>query len=139
MTRREAREQAFCILFERSFQNETIDEILHAAQEARDLIPSEYAETVALGVEEHQEEIDELISGKLKGWSLKRLSKVTVSLLRLSVYEMLYVEDVPNGASINEAVELAKKYGGKDDPAYVNGVLGAVASELSEQQTEEQP
>ena len=139
MTRREAREQAFCILFERSFQNETIDEILHAAQEARDLIPSEYAETVALGVEEHQEEIDGLISGKLKGWSLKRLSKVTVSLLRLSVYEMLYVEDVPNGVSINEAVELAKKYGGKDDPAYVNGVLGAVASELSEQQTEEQP
>ena len=139
MTRREAREQAFCILFERSFQNETIDEILHAAQEARDLIPSEYAETVALGVEEHQEEIDELISGKLKGWSLKRLSKVTVSLLRLSVYEMLYVEDVPSGVSINEAVELAKKYGGKDDPAYVNGVLGAVASELSEQQTEEQP
>lgn len=139
MTRREAREQAFCILFERSFQNETIDEILHAAQEARDLIPSEYAETVALGVEEHQEEIDELISGKLKGWSLKRLSKVTVSLLRLSVYEMLYVEDVPSGVSINEAVELAKIYGGKDDPAYVNGVLGAVASELSEQQTEEQP
>ena len=139
MTRREAREQAFCILFERSFQNETMDEILHAAQEARDLILSEYAENVAFGVEEHQAEIDELISGKLKGWSLARLSKVTASLLRLSVYEMLYVDDVPVGASINEAVELAKTYGGKDDPAYLNGVLGAIASELTEQRTEEQP
>lgn len=132
MTRREAREQAFCILFERSFQNETIDEILHAAAEARDLIPSEFAQEVAFGVEEHQEEIDGIITEKLKGWSLQRLSKVAVSLLRLSVYEMLYVEDVPTGVSINEAVELAKKYGGKDDPAYINGVLGTVGRELEE-------
>lgn len=132
MTRREAREQAFCILFERSFQNETIDEILHAATEARDLIPSEFAQEVAFGVEEHQDRIDGIITEKLKGWSLQRLSKVAVSLLRLSVYEMLYVEDVPTGVSINEAVELAKKYGGKDDPAYINGVLGAVGRELEE-------
>lgn len=139
MTRREAREQAFCILFEQAFNNGTVDEILHAATEARDLIPDAFAQEIAFGVEEHQSEVDGLIAGKIRGWSLKRLSKVSLSLLRLSVYEMLYVEDVPAGVSINEAVELAKKYGGKDDPAYINGVLGSVQRELDAAKAEEKP
>lgn len=130
MRRREAREQAFCILFERAVTGESVDEILHAATEARDLIPAEFAEQLALGVTEHQEELDEIITKNLKGWSLQRLSKVAATLLRISVYEILYCEDVPSGVSINEAVELAKLYGGKDDPAYINGVLGGVQKQL---------
>lgn len=136
MTRREAREQAFCILFEQAVTGESVDEILHAATEARDLIPAEFAEQVALGVVEHRSELDEIITAHLKGWALSRLSKVAVTLLRISVYEMRYVEDVPAGVSINEAVELAKLYGGKDDPAYINGVLGSVQKQL-EQPVEE--
>lgn len=127
MTRREAREQAFCLLFEQAVSGEAMNDILHAAAEARDLIPDPFAEEVALGVEEQAEKIDQVISGNIRGWSLRRLSKVALALLRLSVYEMLFQEGIPASVSINEAVELAKTYGGKDDAPYINGVLASVA------------
>lgn len=126
ISRREAREQAFCVLFEQAVTGESVDEILHAAAEARDLVPAAFAEEVVLGVEEHRERIDEVITGNIRGWSFSRLSKVALALLRLSVYEILFDEGVPDSVSINEAVELAKKYGGQDDAPYVNGVLSSV-------------
>ena len=127
MTRREAREQAFCLLFEQAVGGEKIDDILHAATEARDLIPSPFAEELALGAEEKAEELDRVIGENIRGWSLRRLSKVTLSLLRLSVYELLFQPGTPASVAINEAVELAKTYGGKDDAPYINGVLASVA------------
>ncbi len=126
MTRREAREQAFCILFEQAVTEEKIDEILHAATEARDLIPDDFAEAAAFGVEEHLEEIDGVIGEHIRGWNIRRLSKVTLALLRLAVYEILFDDAIPESVSINEAVELAKKYGGRDDAPYINGVLASV-------------
>lgn len=126
MTRREAREQAFCILFEQAVTGNAVDEILHAAQEARDFVPNSFAEAEALGAEERREEIDEVIGENIRGWSIQRLSKVTLSVLRLAVYEILFDPAIPAGVSINEAVELAKKYGGEDDAPYVNGVLASV-------------
>ncbi len=127
MTRREAREQAFCLLFEQAVGGEKMNDILHAATEARDLIPDPFAEEIALGVEEQAEKIDQVISENIRGWNLRRLSKVSLSLLRLSVYEMLFQSGIPASVSINEAVELAKTYGGKDDAPYINGVLASVA------------
>ena len=127
MTRREAREQAFCILFEQAVGGENMHDILHDASEARDFIPNSFAEAVAFGVEEHQQEIDEIIGGNIRGWNIRRLSKVTLALLRLAVYEMLFDDSIPASVSINEAVELAKTYGGKDDAPYLNGVLASVA------------
>lgn len=127
MTRREAREQAFCLLFEQAAGGESMNDILHAATEARDLIPDPFAEEVALGAERQGEKIDKVISENIRGWSLRRLSKVTLALLRLSVYELLFAQDIPASVSINEAVELAKTYGGKDDAPYINGVLASVA------------
>ncbi len=126
MTRREAREQAFCVLFEQAVTGESVDDILHAASEARDFIPNSFAEGEAFGVEEHRDEIDGLIAQNIRGWNIRRLSKVTLALLRLSIYEILYDSSIPDGVSINEAVELAKKYGGKDDAPYINGVLSSV-------------
>lgn len=127
MKRSEAREQAFCVLFEQAVSGETVDEILHTAAEARDFVPNSFAESEAFGVEEHKEEIDNAISEFIRGWSLTRLSKVTVSVLRLAAYEIMFDKSIPGGVSINEAVELAKQYGGKDDAQYVNGVLGSLA------------
>jgi len=127
MTRREAREQAFCLLFEQAVGGESMNDILHAAAEARDLIPDPFAEEIALGAEEQTEKIDQVISRNIRGWNLRRLSKVTLALLRLSVYELLFQPETPASVSINEAVELAKTYGGKDDAPYINGVLASVA------------
>lgn len=126
MKRKEAREQAFCILFEHAVTGETMDEILHAAAEARDFIPNSFAEEEAFGVEENLEQIDSVISNNIRGWNMQRISKVTLALLRLSVYEILFNDTIPAGVSANEAVELAKKYGGKDDAPYINGVLSSV-------------
>lgn len=126
MKRKEAREQAFCILFEHAVTGETMDEILHAAAEARDFIPNSFAEEEAFGVEENLEQIDSIISKNIRGWNMQRISKVTLALLRLSVYEILFDNTIPAGVSANEAVELAKKYGGKDDAPYINGVLSSV-------------
>ena len=130
MTRREAREQAFILVFEQALREEPMDEILHDAAEARDLIPSAFAEQEALGVEAHREEIDSTITENIRGWSLRRLSKVALALLRLAVYEMRWEENIPVSVTINEAVELTKKFGGNEDYQFVNGLLGSVVREL---------
>ena len=79
---------------------------------------------------ENIEQIDELIDKNLVGWSAKRISKVSRAIMRLSVCEMLYSEDLPVGVIINEAVEISKKYATNEDASDVNGVLGAVAKVL---------
>ena len=94
------------------------------------MVPSAFAEQEALGVEAHREEIDSVIEQHIRGWSLRRLSKVALALLRLAVYEMKWEDSIPTSVSINEAVELAKTYGGKDDAPYINGVLASVAKTL---------
>ena len=129
MTRREAREQAFILVFEQAVRGEDMNSILHDAAEARDLVPSAFGEREALGVEEHREEIDQVIEKHIRGWSLRRLSKVALALLRLAVYEMMWEQSIPYSVSINEAVELAKTYGGDEDYQFVNGLLGSVARE----------
>ena len=78
--------------------------------------------------EEHTEEIDEFVSRYSKDWMIDRIARVDLSILRVAIYEMLYrKEDVPTGAAINEAVELAKRYGGERSYAFVNGILGSVS------------
>ena len=91
-----------------------------------------YIVSVVTGVAEHLEELDNTIRDNAKGWSFKRLSRITVALLRLAIYEMRYVEDVPTGAAINEAVELAKVYDSSEAAAFINGVLGAVSRAAAE-------
>ncbi|MBQ7219062.1 MAG: transcription antitermination factor NusB [Ruminococcus sp.] len=125
------REQAFFLCFEMLFSDTDVDELADNAGDARDEFLSDYALDCAKGVFEHREEIDAMISKNLKaGWKISRISKVSLALLRLAVYEMLYRDDVPVSVSINEAVELSKKYTVKDDTSFINGVLGAVAKSL---------
>ncbi len=127
ITRREAREQAFALVFEMIFNDAPVDELIQGAAQCRDITIDPYAVEAAAAVREHQEELDAVIDRFSSKWKVGRLPKVTVSILRLAICEMDYIEGVPVGAVINEAVELAKKYGGDEDPAYVNGVLGGYA------------
>lgn len=127
MTRREARELAFVLLFEKSFTDAPVREILMDAGEARDVESDEFALSLAEGTESRLKPIDEIISAHSHKWSKGRISRVALSVMRLAVYEMQYREDIPVSVSINEAVELAKKYGGDEDSAFINGVLGGIS------------
>lgn len=130
MTRHESRQEAFCLLFEKTFTDQSIDDIIEGATETRDLQVSEFTLMLAKGTEEHLPQLDALIESKLKNWKLSRISKVSLSILRMAAFELQYVPDVPMSVTINEAVELAKQYASEDDYAFVNGVLGAIAKEL---------
>lgn len=128
MTRREAREQAFIVLFEKIFDcDATISEIVAIAKEADLIKINSFAEGILSAVEEHSAEIDEIIEANSQDWTLARLPKVTLAVLRLAAAEIKYIDDVPDGVAVNEAVELAKKYGTNEDASFVNGVLGAIA------------
>lgn len=130
MNRRKAREQAFVLIFERSINHDSTREIVDAAETSEDVRIEEFAEKTASGAEENETKLDGIIQKYIRGWAMNRLSKVSLSLLRLALYEMLFEPDIPVSVSINEAVSLAKKYGSVEDAPFVNGVLGSAAKEL---------
>ena len=128
MTRREAREQSFIVLFEKIFDNDaTISEIVATAKEAELIKINSFAENILNAVEKHFSDIDEVIEANSQDWTIARLPKVTLAILRLAVAEIKYIDDVPNGVAVNEAVELAKKYGTNEDASFINGILGTIA------------
>ena len=124
LNRRESRQQAFEFIFEESFNGNEPEEIFKNAGDARDSEISDYARQLLNGVFAHRQEIDSYISSLLVRRSINRLSKVVLAALRLAVYEIIYIPDLDPTVSINEAVELTKKFSGKDESGYVNGVLG---------------
>ena len=128
MTRREIREQIFQILFRLEFyQEEELSEQLCYETEDGTEADSRYIQDKIRAVADKVEEIDGIINAAAKGWKTKRMAKVDLTLIRLAVYEMKYEEDIPTGVAINEAVELAKKYGADGSPSFVNGVLARIA------------
>lgn len=134
MTRRQAREQAFTLIFEKSFHPEIkVEELISMAVEARYLQTDEFAVLLAKTADERQPEIDSIIEKNAIGWKKDRISRVSLSLLRLALCEMLFIEEVPTNVSINEAVELAKLYASQEDAAFINGVLGTAARQLEAQ------
>lgn len=126
MTRREARETLFKLIYERSYHaEETPDEIL--VRETEELeIDDAYVSDGFKGTFDNIEEIDALISESSIGWKLNRLSRVSHAIMRLACYEMLYT-DLPVRIAINEAVELAKKYDHDQAPSFINGILNTIA------------
>ena len=132
MTRRESREQAFALLFEMMFNDQPVEELAAAASEARETPVSAFAMKLAAGTQAHLAELDEKIAAYSVKWSKERISRVALSVMRLAVYEMLYEESIPVSVSINEAVELAKKYGGDEDAPFINGILGSISRENPE-------
>ena len=130
MTRKQAREEAFILIFEKQFNDSPLEEILDLAVEVRDIKPDDYIKNAFFGVYSNIGDIDKIISDNAVGWSIDRLSKTALAVLRLSVYEMKYVEEIPVAVSINEAVEILKKYATKQDASYVNGILSTVSKSI---------
>jgi N utilization substance protein B len=125
LSRSEAREQAFMLLFSRSFVQEPLEDTLADAEELFEGGVCDYARVVVMGIEAVQDEIDADIARFLKkGWSLSRISRTSLTILRLAVYEIKFLDSIPDSVSVNEAVELAKKYT-IDESGFVNGILGA--------------
>lgn len=131
MSRKSARRCLFELLFEKEFRGEeTPEQVYISALEDRDIPEDGYIKGAFFGICEHSEELDTLISKYAKGWRADRLSKVSRSAIRLSVYEILYT-DVPTNVSVSEAVEIAKKYGEDKARAFVNGVLASIVKDIN--------
>ena len=130
MNRKQEREQAFIMVFEKMFREESMEEIFECAVEARDYSDNAYVKEVSIGVYEHLEEIDDYISKNSKGWSIARISKVGLACMRIAIYEMLYKKEIPVSVSINEAIELIKTYATEKDGSFANGILGTIAQEI---------
>lgn len=130
LTRREEREQAFILLFEKSFNEDvTVSELYEMAVENEIIQESDFAKNLTLKVTENLEGINAAIERNSVKWKMNRISKVALAVMRLAICEILYYDDIPVGVSINEAVELCKKYASKDDYSFVNGILSAIAKE----------
>ena len=131
MARPIAREAAMQLIFEQLFGGEGEAETL---VDLIDYNPGEkdkaYIEEIVSGVHEHAAQIDQEIAACLRGWTLERLSRVDLAILRLSVYEMRYAA-LPAAVSINEAVELTRKYSSEESCPFVNGVLGTISRKLA--------
>ena len=141
MRRREQREHIFKLLFMTEFNSEEemneqlslyFDSLEELAEKDQEYMREKYNHVL-----EHLDEIDALLNETSKGWKTKRMSRVDLTALRLAVYELKFDKNVPTGVAINEAVELAKNFGGDTSGSFVNGVLGKIASEKEEKKPEE--
>ena len=130
MTRSESREQAFIINFEAQFSKDSVDEIIMLASEMREFKASSFATDLIHYTDEHRQDINDVIGTYAKKWDTKRISKVSLSVLQLAIGEIMLFDDIPVSVTINEAVELCKKYATQDDASFVNGILSTVAKAL---------
>ena len=149
MVRNTAREIAIHLSYELNFSGKTAEELLRQRltaesfaelaeeeelyQEAPNAKQAEDIRSLVRGVGEHGAELDGYIQKYAKGWEFSRISLVASAIMRVAMYEVLYMPDVPNGAAINEAVEIAKKYETLETVKFINGILGSFSrQELSE-------
>lgn len=150
MTRSNARELAAHLIYEMDYTGETPEQVMQSrldkeyyqALAEENAVYTErpsrkqqaYIQTCVQGVAQHKQELDQQISTYAIGWNLNRISRFTKAALRLAMYEILYVEDVPTGVAINECVEMTRKYEEEEVVSFVNGILGSFARALKENQ-----
>ena len=155
MTRANARELAVHLIYGRDFTGEEPEKVvstrlnkdyykqLSAENDVYTERPSRaqlvYLDTVVAGVANREEDLNAQIQKYSIGWDISRISKLTRSVMQLAMYEILYVEDVPTGVAISEAVRIAKKYDGDETGSFVNGILGSFARALNAPKQEEAP
>ena len=153
MTRANARELAVHLIYSREFTGEEPEQLVaerlykeyyskmaqenEIYQERPNGPQVRYLDTVVSGVANRTEELNEQIGKFSIGWNVSRISRLTRCVMQLAIFEILYVEDVPTGVAISEAVRLAKKYDGDDTGAFVNGILGAFARSITPAEAED--
>lgn len=129
MDRKKARSSAFQCIYQMNFDQkfDAQKTLAYCYEENQnDEKEQEYISEVVQGVEKHLSEIDEIIFSYLKNWTIDRIFKIDLAILRLAIYEMNYMENIPLKVSANEAVELAKEYGSDESKSFVNGLLAKV-------------
>lgn len=134
MGRKKARDNAFKCIYQLGFGNKediNIEQVLNSCYEENNNIEEEkeYISSIFKGVFQNLEKIDEIILSKLKNWDITRIAKIDLAILRLAIYEIKYIDNIPSKVSANEAVELAKSYGNPNSKSFVNGVIAKVIEE----------
>jgi N utilization substance protein B len=130
LERRKSRHQALHILYQREIIDQSVGSILEEGSLIEDDgDPSDFCRELLVGVEANQSRIDGVIESISENWVISRMPLVDRSILRQAAYEILYLDEIPDSVSINEAVEMAKVYGGEDSSKFVNGILGRLAEE----------
>jgi len=134
--RREGRELALQILYALDMNPIKMQETLllfrdnsRSAEHVRT-----FAEELATGVTANRDEIDKLIAGTSKNWAISRMAKVDLNILRLAVFELVFRADIPRNVTMNEAIEIAKKFGTEDSPAFINGILDEIAANIKSEE-----
>jgi N utilization substance protein B len=140
--RREARELALQMMYALDSNSSVgLRETLQTFREEQDEISGrvrEFAEALVQGVQSQRAVIDEAIQARSKNWSLARMPRVDLNVMRLAAYELMFRSDIPKKVSINEAIEIVRRYGDKESPAFVNGILDEIeACEKTELSSEE--
>ena len=130
MNRRKSREIAMKLLFEAAIKKEGYAEVIEDFKEHTDVdlsdVDMEYITRILMGIQDNLEAVDKHIEKYLINWKLYRLSKVDLSILRIATYEILFEEDIPDKVSVNEGIELAKKFSEEKSANFINGVLGSM-------------
>ena len=134
MGRKKARDNAFKCIYELSFDVNDVSTIIENSYIENENLEDEkeYIEKVVNGVNDNLEKIDGIILSKLKNWTIDRIAKIDLAILRLAIYEILFLDDVPVKVTANEAVELAKNYGSNNSKSFINGVIAKVIEERNE-------
>lgn len=141
MNRHFVREEAFKVLFQTDVGRNPWQEVLPRTIKELDLSDNlrEFLEQLVKGTIQHLKEIDANIEGLAEGWKLERMANTDRNILRIAIFEIKYMNDIPEGVSVNEAVELAKKYGDDDSGKFVNGILGNLVRSLTANKGETNP
>ena len=124
--RTKARKRALDVLFESEVRGLALDGTLEERLAAQEPPVKEYTVELVRGVTEHRSRIDELLSSYSEGWSLERMPAVDRNVLRIGVFEVLYVDDVPDAVAVTEAINMVRDLSTDESPSFVNGVLGNI-------------
>ena len=133
MSRKFARESAMKLIYQMELLDHFSDFLLEKYIDENELKGEEKTYLIEMyrAIDENKEAIDTIISKHSKGWKINRLSKIDLSVLRVAIAEILYKDDIPTEVSINEALEMSKKFSAEDSSKFVNGLLGAFVRELN--------
>ncbi len=123
--RREGRELALQMLYAQDILHGDLRDTIRGFREGVESAQGvrDFAESLLNGVQEHINEIDSAIKARSKNWAISRMPRVDLAIMRLAAYELMFMPDIPKKVTINEAIEIAKKFGDKESPSFVNGIL----------------
>lgn len=137
MTRREVRDCAFKIVFEKLLRDDSLQELYSIAEEVDEITLNDKVKELVEGTVNHQSEIDDIISKYSQKRDISRIAKIDVAILRIALFEIMYDDGTPVNAAINEAVILSQNYSYQEDTAFINGILGSYARDFEKSQKEE--